>query len=147
MRLPALLLSAFLAVPSFAADIKVENAWVRAPAPGQAVVGGFLDITSSRKAKLLSASSPVAGTTELHEMSMKDGVMMMRAVQEIDLPKGQVVKLQPGGLHIMLIDLKRQLKPGDKVPLTLKVQTKKSSQTIEVQAEVRDPMAAGQHHH
>lgn len=145
MRVPALLLSAVLAAPAFAADVKVENAWVRAPAPGQAVVGGFMDITSAKDAKLLSASTPVAGATELHEMSMKDGVMIMRAVRNIALPQGQVVKLEPGGLHLMLFDLKKQLKAGDKVPLTLKVQTGKTTRTIAVQADVIDPMATGRH--
>jgi hypothetical protein len=145
MRVTALLLSALFAATSFAADIKVENAWVRAPAPGQTVVGGFMDISSARDAKLLSASTPVAGTTELHEMSMKDGVMIMHAVPNIALPQGRVVKLEPGGLHVMLFDLKKQLKQGDKVPLTLKVQTGKALQSIEVQAEVRDPMAGGRH--
>lgn len=145
MRIRALLLSVLLAAPSFAADIKVENAWVRAPAPGQVVVGGFMNITSAKDAKLLSASSPVAGTTELHEMSMKDGVMMMRPVPFVALPEGQVVKLEPGGLHIMLIDLKKPLKAGDKVPFTLKIQAGKTQQSIEVQAEVRDPMGHARH--
>jgi hypothetical protein len=143
--MPALLVSALLAASAFAADIKVENAWVRAPAPGQVVVGGFMDITSAGNAKLVSAQSPVAGTTELHEMSMKDGVMMMRPVPHIALPPGQTVKLAPGGLHLMLIDLKKPLKPGDKVPLTLRIQAGKTHQTLTVQAEVRDPMAAGRH--
>jgi periplasmic copper chaperone A len=145
MRLSALFLSFLIATPALAADIKVENAWVRAPAPGQAVVGGFMDITSSGDAKLVSANSPVAGTTELHEMSMKEGVMLMRQVPAIPLPKGQVVKLEPGGLHIMLIDLKKQLKTGDKVPMVLKVQIGKTQQTLKITAEVRDPLAAGMH--
>lgn len=146
MRMPVLLISVLLSAQALAGDIKVENAWVRAPAPGQAVVGGFLDITSAKDARLVSANSTVAGTTELHEMSMKDGVMMMREVQKIDLPKGQVVKLQPGGLHLMLIDLKKQLRPGDKVPITLKVESGKTTETLSIRAEVRDPMAAGHHH-
>lgn len=145
MRTQALLFSVLFSASSFAADIKVENAWVRAPAPGQAVVGGFLDITSPNDAKLVSANSPIATTTELHEMTMKDGVMMMRAVPYVALPQAQVVKLTPGGLHIMLIDLKKQLKAGDKVPLTLKVQTGKTTQDITIQADVRDPMAAHRH--
>lgn len=145
MRIQVLLLSVLFSASAFAADIKVENAWVRAPAPGQAVVGGFLDITSPHDARLVSANSPIAATTELHEMTMKDGVMMMRAVPYVALPQAQVVKLQPGGLHIMLIDLKKQLKTGDKVPLTLRVQTGKTTQDIAIQAEVRDPMAAHRH--
>lgn len=141
MKLVALSLSFLIALPSFAAGIRIENAWVRVPAPGQAVVGGFLDITSSHSdASLVSASSPVAEVTELHEMSMKDGVMIMRPVPNIRLPKGQTIKLAPGGLHIMLIDLKKTLKAGEKIPLTLKVLSNKKTSLHEITAEVRDPL-------
>lgn len=146
MKIHALFLSFLITLPVLAADIKIENAWVRAPAPGQAVVGGFLDITSSQSdASLVSASSPVAGVTELHEMSMKDGVMVMRPVPYIRLPKGQTVKLAPGGLHIMLIDLKKPLKAGDKVALTLKVLANQKTSLHEITADVRDPLASGKH--
>lgn len=146
MKIHALFLPFLITLPALAADIKIENAWVRAPAPGQAVVGGFLDITSSQSdASLVSASSPVAGVTELHEMSMKDGVMVMRPVPYIRLPKGQTVKLAPGGLHIMLIDLKKPLKAGDKVALTLKVLANQKPSLHEITADVRDPLASGKH--
>lgn len=146
MKLSALFLSFLIAIPALAGNIKVENAWIRAPAPGQAVVGGFLDITSSQSdASLVSASSPVAEVTELHEMSMKDGVMIMRPVPYIRLPKDQTIKLAPGGLHIMLIDLKKNLKAGDKVPLTLKILANKKTSFHEISAEVRDPLASRKH--
>jgi copper(I)-binding protein len=150
MKFSTLFLSFLIAMPVLAADVKVENAWVRAPAPGQAVVGGFLDITSAASdATLVLASTPVAGVTELHEMSMKDGVMIMRPVPYIRLPKGQTIKLAPGGLHLMLIDLKKQLKSGEKVPLTLKIMTGGKSSLLDITAEVRDPLALSGHpeHH
>lgn len=146
MKFIVLLLSFLFVTPALAADIKVENAWVRAPAPGQAVVGGFLEITSSQSdASLVSVSSPVSEITELHEMSMKDGVMIMRPVPYIRLPKGQTIKLAPGGLHIMLIDLKKSLRPGDKLALTLKILANKKTSLHEVNAEVRDPLASKKH--
>ena len=146
MKSSALFLSFLIAMPALAADIKIGNAWVRAPAPGQAVVGGFLDITSSQSdASLVSASSPVAEVTELHEMSMKDGVMIMRPVPYIRLPKGQTIKLAPGGLHIMLIDLKKPLKAGEKLTLTLKILSDKKTSLHEITAEVRDPLASRKH--
>lgn len=146
MKFLALLLSFFAALPAFAEEIKVENAWVRAPVPGQAVVGGFLDITSTaRDATLVSASSPVAGVTELHEMSMQDGVMIMRPVPYIRLHKGQTIKLAPGGLHIMLIDLNKPLKAGDTVPITLKILAGGKSTLHKITAEVRDPLASRKH--
>ena len=146
MKIHAMFLSFLITLPVLAADIKIENAWVRAPAPGQMVVGGFLDITSQGgDASLVSASSPAAGVTELHEMSLKDGVMVMRPVPYIRLPKDQIIKLAPGGLHIMLIDLKKPLKTGDKVALTLKILANKKTSLHEITAEVRDPLAPGKH--
>ncbi len=142
MKLHGLIFSLLLAAPVFAADIKIENAWIREPAPGQKVVGGFLDITSQKGGALIGASSPVAGLVELHEMKMDNGVMLMRPLQKIDLPKGQTVKLEPGGLHLMLEDLKRPLKAGDKVPLTLKIRRGEKVEKVKVSAEVRSMMPA-----
>lgn len=146
MRLQALLVSALLASPAWAADVKVENAWIREPAPGQAVVGGFMDITSQNNASLVQTTSAVAGVVELHEMSMADGVMRMRPVDKIDLPKGKTIKLEPGGLHLMLMDLKQPLKAGAKVPLTLKVKTGTRIEDVQVSAEVRSMMPAAPSH-
>ena len=72
-------------------------------------------------------------------MRVKNGVMEMRQLESLELPAKQTVKLEPGGLHIMLLDLKRPLKPGDKVPLRLTLQRADRSKTVvEVQAEVRN---------
>src|SRR3989339_989176 len=108
-----------LAVPALADSVKIENAWVRATAPGQKVAGGFMDISADADMAVIGGSSPVSRSLELHIMKMDGGVMEMRQVKEIALPKGQTVKLQPGGLHIMFIGIKQQLKDGDKVPVTL----------------------------
>jgi hypothetical protein len=146
MKYFAILLSFLATLSAFAEDIKIENAWVRAPAPGQAVVGGFMDITSTASdATLVSASTTASGVTELHEMSMKDGVMIMRPVPYIRLPKGQTVKLAPGGLHLMLIDLKKPLKAGDTAPITLKILAGGKSTFHKITAEVRDPLASRKH--
>lgn len=65
--------------------------------------------------------------------------MKMRAMPKLDLPAGKAVKLAPGGNHIMLMDLKQQLKKGDVVPIVLKVEGRdKKVQTLEIKAEVRD---------
>ena len=121
------------------ADVTVKESWVRGTTPAQKATGAFMEITSSDAASLLSASSPVAGVVEIHTMKMEDGVMKMRAVPKLDLPAGKGVKLAPGGNHIMLMDLKQQMKKGDVVPITLKVEGKDHKvQTIEIKAEVRD---------
>ena len=137
MRIPALLLSILIAAPSWAAAIKVDNAWIREPAPGQTVVGGFMDIASEKDASLVQASSPAASLVEMHEMKMQGDVMQMRPVTKIDLPKGKTVKLEPGGLHLMLQKLKKPIKAGDKVPLLLKIKTGSKTETVKIAAEVR----------
>ena len=91
---------------------------------------------------MVEAKSPVAGVVEVHEMSMEKDVMKMRAVPALELPAGKMVELKPGGYHVMLMDLKQQMKEGDTVPLTLVVEGKdKKRSTIEVKAPVK-PLAA-----
>jgi hypothetical protein len=86
--------------------------------------------------RLVQAKSEVAQAVELHLSEMKGEVMTMRPVEFIEVPgKGQVA-LKPGGLHIMLIGLKQNLVPGDKVKLTLVFE--KSGEML-VEAEVRMP--------
>lgn len=139
MRKTILALSLMLFGTMAQADVAIKDAWVRGTTPAQKATGAFMEITSSDAASLLSAASPVAGVVEIHTMKMEDGVMKMRAMPKLDLPAGKGVKLAPGGNHVMLMDLKQQLKKGDVVPITLKVEGKdKKVQTIEVKAEVRD---------
>ena len=123
-------------------SVKVANAWVRAPAAGQKAVAAYVELTSAHNAALVAAGSPVASGVEMHSSSVEGGVMRMRGVRRIELPAGKTVKLAPGGLHLMLVDLKQPLKAGDVVPLTLSVQPAgatagMSLTTITLQAEVR----------
>ena len=132
------------------ADVTVKESWVRGTTPAQKATGAFMELTSSEDAVLVSASSPAAGVVEIHSMKMEDGVMKMRAMPKLDLPAGKAVKLAPGSNHVMLMDLKQQMKKGDVVPLTLKIEGKdKKVQTVEVKAEVRDlaAPAAMEHDH
>ena len=132
-----------LAQPLHAADVKVGDPWVRGTVKGQMATGAFMTITASEAAALVSASSPVAGVVEIHSMKMEDGVMKMRAVPRLDLPAGTPVALDPGGYHVMLMDLKGPLKTGEMVPITLKLEGKdKAVTTLEVKAEVRPLNAA-----
>ncbi|MEW5770858.1 MAG: copper chaperone PCu(A)C [Pseudomonadota bacterium] len=149
--LPALfsaLLLAGLGTPALADSVKIENAWVRATAPGQKVAGGFLDLTADADMKLVAGSSPVSDSLELHTMSMEGGVMSMRQVKEIALPKGKTVSLKPGGLHIMFIGLKQPIKQGDRVPVSLTVlDGAGKSQTLRIEAEATDAGGRRMHPH
>ena len=139
---------AVLAVAAQAQPASVMDAWVRAPAPGQKVVGVYMEIVSRTNAALVAVASPLAARAELHSMALEDGVMKMRPLERIELPAGTAVKLAPGGLHIMLIDLKQPLQRGEKVPVTLTVlQLDSGSRSVfTIRAEVRDADAKAHHH-
>lgn len=117
------------------ADIKIDQAWVRATVAQQRATGAFMQIQSTQDARLLEVKSPAAASVELHKMEMTDNVMKMREVPSLDLPAGKVVELKPGGYHVMLMDLKAQVKDGDLIPITLVIEHKdKKRETIEIKA-------------
>jgi periplasmic copper chaperone A len=143
-RLVALAISALFTWAA-QAQTTVKEPWVRGTVATQKASGAFMQITSAGGGKLLAASSPVAGVVEIHEMAMDGNVMKMRAVPALDLPAGKAVELKPGGYHVMLMDLKQQLKPGDTVPLTLTIEGKDGKrETLEVKAPVK-PLATPGH--
>ncbi len=102
--------------------IDIGHPWARPTVPGQPSGGGYLKLANGGAAadRLLSASSDVAASVELHSMGMEGDVMRMRQVDGIDLPAGQTVELKPGGLHIMFNGLKAPLKEGESFPVKLK---------------------------
>jgi copper(I)-binding protein len=103
-------------------DLEIEKPWARATPPGAAVGGGYLVIRNKGAAadRLVGVSSPASARVEIHEMAMEKDVMRMREVKGVDVPAKKSVELKPGGYHLMLIELKAPLKPGDKVPVTLR---------------------------
>ncbi len=135
ITLTALLLATF---PAFA-QVSVTEPWVRGTVSQQKATGAFMSLQSTQDARLISVKSPVAGVVEVHEMAMEKDVMKMRALANgLELPAGKAVELKPGGYHIMLMDLKKPLKAGETVPLTLVVENKdKKQSSIEVSAPVK----------
>ena len=132
---------------SASAQTTVKDAWVRGTVAQQNASGAFMHITSPKGGKLLEVRSPVAGVAEIHEMAMQGDMMRMRAVPALELPAGKAVELKPGGFHVMLMDLKQQLKPGDSVPLTLVVEGKDGKrETLQIKAPVR-ALGEGAHKH
>ncbi len=116
--LAAPLLAAF-AAQAWAAPIVVDHVWSRAAMAGRIGVV-YLTITATGTSDtLVSISSPVASRAELHESYSDNGVMKMRPVVSVIVAPGKPAVLQPGGYHIMLIDLARALKEGDSFPITL----------------------------
>ncbi len=137
-------------------DLLVTAPWSRATPGGAKVAGGYVVITNTGTTpdKLLSGTFEQAGRFEIHEMSMKDNVMIMRPLPAgLDIPLGQTVTLAPGGYHLMLMDLKQPLKEGDKVKGTL---TFEKAGSVNVVFEVRSiaagaasamPAGGGEHKH
>ncbi len=127
-----------LVATSAMAQVAVKDPWVRATVVAQKSTGAFMQLSSPAGTRLVEARSPAAGAVEIHEMSMTDNVMKMRAVSGIDVPAGKTVELKPGGFHVMLVDLKSQIKDGDSVPITLVFEGKdKKRETVEVNAPAR----------
>jgi copper(I)-binding protein len=144
-----ILVAALLAAAagSALAQVSVSAAWARATVPGQSGTGAFMTIVSKQGGKLIGAASPVAGVVELHEMAMDNNVMKMRAISGLDLPAGREVQLKPGGYHVMLLDLKRPLKVGEKVQIELRLETRDGKRVTQpVDVEVRST-APGQDAH
>ncbi|MET0220416.1 MAG: DUF1775 domain-containing protein [Tardiphaga sp.] len=101
-----------------AGDLMIATAWTRATPPGAKVAGGYLTITNDGKTadRLTGGSFDGGGRIEVHEMSMNDGVMKMRALDGgLEIKPGATVKLEPGGYHLMMMDLTKPLAKGDKV--------------------------------
>ena len=105
-----------------AGDLVITQAWSRATPKGAKTGAGYLTIENkgSTPDRLIGGSADVAGKVEIHEMAMSKGVMKMRPLETgLVIEPGKTVKLAPGGYHVMLMDLKSQLKQGDKLPITL----------------------------
>jgi periplasmic copper chaperone A len=134
-RFLSLVLAAVLALPVFAygqaggATIQVEGAWSRRAAmmkgdsggggSGNGAVYALLVNAGNAPDALVGVASDVSATAEIHETYRHMNMMMMRAIGKIDVPAGGKVEMKPGSYHIMLLNLKRDLKPGETIGVTL----------------------------
>jgi copper(I)-binding protein len=116
-----LLITALLAAPAMA-QVKIEDAWARATAPGSKIAAGYMTIRNAAAApdRLLGASSPAAEKVEMH-ITVKEGdIFRMREVKGYDLPAKGSYELKPGGAHLMFVNIKAPFREGAKLPLTLR---------------------------
>ncbi len=130
-------------------EIDIGHPYARPTREGQMVGAGYLKLANKGPVdRLVSATSPAAGSVEIHSMSMEGDVMKMRQIDAIEIATGQTVELKPGGYHLMLMGLKAPLKVGEKFPLTLKFE--KSGEVV-VTVNVEEPKskseATGAHKH
>lgn len=136
--------SLLLACTTVAAEITIEEPWVRATVPGQQGTGAFMIVHSTTDTRLVAAQTDVARVTEVHEMRMVDGVMKMRQVPGVAIEAGGTLELAPGGYHIMMMGLERAVTEGEMIPVTLEFSADGQSETLTVDAVVR-PLDAGAH--
>ena len=115
-----------LAGAAYAHDVQVGNIritqpWSRPTPPGVPMGVAYFTLENRGTAEdvLLSASTPVAARVEFHQTTMSEGVARMRSLTQLLVPAGRTVKAEPGGVHLMLVELKQPLEAGDRVPLTL----------------------------
>ena len=137
-----------LAASTAFAQTTATDPWVRGTVAQQKASGLFVQLTSAQGGRLVSASSPLASSVEIHEMAMDGNVMTMRALPEgLLLPAGKPVALKPGGVHLMLMGLKQALKAGDTVPVTLVIEgADRKRESLEIKAPVRALGAAAPDH-
>jgi hypothetical protein len=131
MRIRLCVIAALLSVgcgAALAADytigaIKVVQPWVRETPKGAKVGGGYMTITNTGATsdRLVGGATPAAGRFEVHVMSMDGGVMKMRQMENgIEIKPGETVELKPGGLHVMMMDLKQPFAKGGEIKGTLR---------------------------
>lgn len=126
--------------------LTLTDGYAHATLPNQPVAGGFVTIANAGDAddRLVAASSDIAGVMQVHTMAMDGDVMVMRELADgLPLPAGETVVLQPGGLHIMFMQLNSPLMAGETVPVTL---TFENAGEVAVVLPIRNKMAGGMQH-
>jgi len=124
MKTVTLLLFAGLLLLStqvFANLLTVEDAYVRATPPNSKNSAAFMVIknTSKKEVKLIATGSDIADRVELHTHLHVDGMMKMRQVDNVIIKAESSVSLQPGGYHVMFLNVKQPLKEGQSIALLL----------------------------
>ena len=103
-------------------DLVIEHPWIRATPDAAEVAAGFMSITNTggEADRLIAVVSPVAGTVQIHEMTVENDVMKMQELPEgLEIPAGATIELKPKSYHLMFMKLQEQLKEGDTVEAEL----------------------------
>jgi copper(I)-binding protein len=145
------LLAAVLAAPAIGHEYElgklvIGHPWSRSTPAGMSMGVAYLSITNKgTEAEVLTgASSPNAASVQFHQTTISEGMARMRPLTEITVAPGATVRIEPGGLHLMLIDLKTPLAAGTRVPLTLEF---RRAGSITVQLVIQALDAVDQHSH
>jgi len=153
IALAAALMLGLTAVPALAQTpavpaptVQAKDAWARATASTAKVGGVFMTLTAAGGPdKVVSATTPVSDSVELHETVQDGTVMRMRPVTALAVTPGTPTVLKPGSYHVMLIGLKKPLNRGDTFPLTLTFE-KAPPVTVTVSVQAAGATSAGHSH-
>ena len=106
-----------LAQPS----IEIDSAYIRELPPAVTNSAVYMSLINhgSHNVSLLGISSEAADSIMIHRSVMENGMMSMEHIMALEIPAGETVRLEPGGVHIMLTGVKRPLRAGDSVRLNL----------------------------
>jgi len=115
MKTLSLLLAGLLSLPLTAAELSVDEGYLRATPPGQMMSAAFMTLSndSDKAITLTGGTSNDSASIEVHNHAMVDGVMSMQRIEGLKIEAGEKAELAPGGLHIMLIGLKKSLIAGE----------------------------------
>jgi copper(I)-binding protein len=100
--------------------LQIDTPWGRASIGTARPSAAYVTIrnTGDKADRLVSIETPVSARPEVHEMEEEGGVMKMRPAGPLEIPPGEEVRLEPGGIHIMLMQLRQPLKEGESIPIT-----------------------------
>lgn len=127
--------------------VAIQNAWVKPTIPGQSVGAAYMTFNSKQDVTLLRVSSDVTESVEIHSMTMQDGVMKMRMLENLTIKAGKPYELKPGGFHLMLFNLKKPLSAGQHVNIELTFKSGNAEFKQSVKAPVQAPVEAEDHDH
>jgi len=140
------------ATASAANSVSIENAWVRPTVAGQDVGAAYMTLSSKQDVTLIRVASDATSSVEIHSMTMQNGVMKMRMLENLSIKAGKPYKLEPGGFHLMLFDLKKPLTAGQHVNFELTFRRGNTEFKQLIKAPIKTPADTedhdhGHHHH
>ena len=145
-------LAALAAFPALAESLNISNAWVRQGPPTAQVLAAYMTLENpgTQAVAIIGAGSPQFETVEIHRTEIVDGMARMIPQERLNIPAGGRVALEPGGLHLMLINAKQPLAADATVRIELRIE---GGDSLTVDAPVRadagmhEGMDHSQHHH
>lgn len=150
--LAATVISLLVSTSAFSADIKagnihIKNLWVKTPPKGAKVAGGYVLITNTGKTsdRLIGGTFSSARKVEIHEMSMKNDIMMMSKLEKgLEIKPGQTVELKSGSFHLMIMGLNNTLNKGDSIKGVLQFE---KAGKVDVEYMIKDAPATSKSKH